>query len=150
MKKTIITLLVISFSLSAFAQKHDRTKRIKALKVAHISEKLNLTENEAQKFWPIYNAYDSNVFKLKHESIREIRHEIKEKADTLTEERADELLNQLTDFENDLHKEKIQLINKLQKIISSKKIILLIVAEESFKRKLFEQFRNHRPERKKN
>ena len=38
---------------------------IKALKVAHITEKLDLTEKEAQQFWPIYNAYDEKMGTLK-------------------------------------------------------------------------------------
>jgi hypothetical protein len=33
--------------------------RIEALRIAFISQQLNLTPDEAQKFWPIYNAYRS-------------------------------------------------------------------------------------------
>ncbi|HWB63743.1 MAG TPA: hypothetical protein VG603_09555 [Chitinophagales bacterium] len=35
--------------------------RIEALRVAYITQQLNLTPEEAQKFWPVYNAYRSDL-----------------------------------------------------------------------------------------
>jgi len=148
MKKIIITLLFASLTLTAFSQGKEKKERIRALKVAHITEKLDLSEKEAQQFWPIYNAYDDNVSKLRHKDIKNIRKEIKENFETLTDEKAQELLNKLFKAENSLHNERIKLANKLKTIISPKKILLLQIAEESFKRKLFDQFKKRRPEPK--
>ena len=50
----IITLLL---TMNVVAQSPEKRERIKALKVAFITEKLELTESEAQKFWPIYNTF---------------------------------------------------------------------------------------------
>ncbi len=36
-------------------------ERIQALKVAFITRQVQLTEEEAQKFWPIYNRYEDNM-----------------------------------------------------------------------------------------
>jgi len=36
-------------------------ERVEALKVAFITKQLQLTPEEAQKFWPIYNGYDQNM-----------------------------------------------------------------------------------------
>ena len=60
MKKIIIYIPVFLFcSLSIFAQKkRESREKIRTLKIAYVTEKLNLTENEAQKFWPIYNTYN--------------------------------------------------------------------------------------------
>ena len=54
---TLIFVLFFSFSLSAQVNKESREK-IKTLKIAYITEQLNLTAKEAQDFWPIYNTYD--------------------------------------------------------------------------------------------
>jgi hypothetical protein len=40
--------------------------RIEALRIAFISQQLNLTPEEAQKFWPVYNAYRSESESLQH------------------------------------------------------------------------------------
>jgi len=38
-----------------------RREKVKALYVAFITQKLNLTSDEAQKFWPVYNQYDNEI-----------------------------------------------------------------------------------------
>jgi hypothetical protein len=65
MKRIIIIIL---FSLTGFssikAQDFDKEKRIEkiqALKVAFITQKLNLNTDEAQRFWPVYNRYETDI-----------------------------------------------------------------------------------------
>ena len=41
-----------------------RAEKIQALKIAFITQKLQLTPDEAQKFWPIYNQYDNEIRSL--------------------------------------------------------------------------------------
>ena len=144
MRTLILSLFVLCISFSSLAQKNDRREKIKALKVSFITEKLDLTESEAQKFWPIYNAYDENTFKVKHRELRGIRKNIKENVNTLTDAESQVLLDKLIEAEKKLYEENTQLILKLKKIISPKKIILLRVAEEDFNRKLFDEYRKKR------
>ena len=60
----IIALFLGSFSLVK-AQNDDnrqqRTEKIQALKIAFITQKLELTPDEAQKFWPVYNRYEAEL-----------------------------------------------------------------------------------------
>lgn len=146
MKSHIITILILLFSVSIFAQ--PNRDRVKALKVSFITEKLDLTPKEAQEFWPVYNAYDDKSNKIKHEDMRSIRREIKQNLNTLTDVKASELLDRFIRAENNLHKEQMELISKLKKIITPQKIILLKAAEEDFKRKLFDQYKRKRGEMK--
>ncbi len=144
MRTLILSLFVLCMSFSALSQQQDRRNKIKALKVSFITEKLDLTESEAQKFWPIYNAYDEKTFKLKHRELRGIRKNIKNNASTLTDAESQVLLDKLIAAEKKLYEANSQLILKLKKIISHKKIILLRVAEEDFNRKLFDEYRKKR------
>lgn len=143
MRTLILSLFILCVSLSTYAQS-DRKEKIKALKVSFITEKLDLTESEAQKFWPIYNAYEEKTFKTRHRELRGIGKKIKENSSTLTDAESLALLNKLTEAEKRLFEENTQLIFKLKKIISAKKILLLRVAEEDFKRKLFDEYRKKR------
>ncbi|WP_303316024.1 sensor of ECF-type sigma factor [Flavivirga abyssicola] len=140
MKKIIFPILLFLFSLNISAQ-HNRGK-IKTLKVSFITERLDLTEQEAQKFWPVYNNYDNVTSKIRHEDIRNIRREIRRNISTLTDERAKELITKINEAENSLHKQRMELSSKLLKIISPKKIILLKIAEDDFKRKMLEHYKN--------
>jgi len=149
--KRFLPILLFIVTLSAFGQsgRSERHAKIKALKVAFITEKLNLSELEAQKFWPVYNAFDDKTSKIKFHDIRKIRYELRESADNLTDEQANNLLNRFIEAEDKLHKERVALVKKLRKVISAKKIILLKSAEDDFNRKMLEQYKKRREQRKK-
>lgn len=53
-----LVLLMVLFSTFSFAQDRSKREKIKTLKVAFITERLNLSTNEAQSFWPLYNDYE--------------------------------------------------------------------------------------------
>ena len=57
--KFMLPIVLVLLSFTAFSQGFKGKKdKVKALKVAYITEELNLTTEEAQRFWPIYNAFD--------------------------------------------------------------------------------------------
>lgn len=139
----IIFLLVSSFS---WAQDHkEKREKVKALKVAYITEQLELTSEEAQKFWPIYNTFDEKQMELRHEKMRAILDRFQPgNVDKLTEKEASALLVQMEKIEEDLFNLRKKFIKDLQGIISAKKIIKLKKAEEDFNRELLKQMREKR------
>ena len=68
MKKYLLILIIVLGSVSLVkAQVEDGAKRaekIQALKTAFITQKLELTAVEAQKFWPVYGQYEIEMKKL--------------------------------------------------------------------------------------
>lgn len=149
--KRLLPILIFLITINVFAQQNrgDRYEKIKLLKIAFITEKLNFSESEAQKFWPIYNAFDKRTSKIKFQDIRKIRHELRQDMETLSDEKANNLLNRFIEAENKLYNERVQLVEKLRNVISAKKIILLKSAEEDFNRKMLEQYQNRRQQRMK-
>ena len=139
----IIFLLVTSLSFSqGFKEKREK---VKALKVAYITEQLELTTDEAQKFWPIYNAFDENQSELRHEKMRSILDRFKPgNVEKLSEKDASNSLAQMEKIEEDLFNLKKKFIKDLQSVISAKKIIKLKKAEEDFNRELLKQMREKR------
>ncbi|MBS1735199.1 MAG: hypothetical protein JSS98_01165 [Bacteroidetes bacterium] len=63
MKKILLILLFFSAAFSMQAQDvgGNRQEKIEALKIAFITQKLQLTPSEAEKFWPLYNQYNEEV-----------------------------------------------------------------------------------------
>ncbi|MDQ2862961.1 MAG: hypothetical protein M3R50_04780 [Bacteroidota bacterium] len=67
MKKYLLILLVVFGSfVTGHAQDEGETRaeKIQSLKIAFITQKLQLMPNEAQKFWPVYNQYQNDVQNL--------------------------------------------------------------------------------------
>ena len=85
MKNQFYTLLILffCFSFSTFAQKgrggggdEEMSEQLKAMRVAMITQNLNLSSDEAAKFFPIYNEYSTkreNIKKQLKENRREGR-----------------------------------------------------------------------------
>ena len=70
--KHLLTILFLICTLSLFSQQNNLSKesdgsRIEALKIAYITKKLNLSPDEAQRFWPIYNNYANEMREVRRE-----------------------------------------------------------------------------------
>ncbi len=144
MKQLIIPILALLFSLNTFAQKREYiSEKIKAQKVAFITERLNLTSEEAQKFWPIYNAHETEMQMLRHNS-REKHRRIN--FETLSEEEAKTRLTELMAYEKEEQRLKADLVNNLLTAIPAKKILMLQQAEWSFKKRMLDEMRKRKKE----
>lgn len=62
MKKYLLILFIMLGVLSQI--KAQNGEKIQALKIAFITQKLQLTPEEAQKFWPVYNEYDNEIHNI--------------------------------------------------------------------------------------
>ena len=100
--KPFITLILLLITLGSTAQRQKR-ERIRTLKVAFITEKLDLTPKEAQEFWPVYNAFDKQVFQVRSQELRTYRREIRTNYDAMSEEEARILLNKFNTAMEKLH-----------------------------------------------
>ncbi|MCM4163254.1 hypothetical protein DHC50_06550 [Arenibacter sp. A80] len=138
--KILAPLLFLFATLSLSAQEKQDWEKIKSLKVAFITEKLNLTSKEAQSFWPIYNQHQAEKEGFYREDRFEIGSEIK-KLDALSDAQAEELLVRMQRLEGEKYKAEKSYIEKVSKTISAKKTILLMRSEEDFKRQLLKQYK---------
>tara|TARA_R110002012_G_scaffold322033_1_gene554000 strand:+ start:10103 stop:10555 length:453 start_codon:yes stop_codon:yes gene_type:complete len=135
-----ILLLTLLFTSALFYGQRDVDKdKIKTLKIAFITEKLNLSPQEAQGFWPIYNDYQAEKDKLRQKEYVEIRSKIND-ADKLSEKEAATLLNKVMLHENEENKLLENFMGKVTKVISAKKTLLLLRSEDEFKKQLIRQY----------
>ena len=142
MKNTLLIFLLL-LSLNITAQ-HKNRERIKALKVSFITEKLDLTEKEAQEFWPVYNEFENQISNIRHKELRALKKEIKDNADSMTNEDANTFITRLNNAETRMLELRTGFTKKLSNIIPARKIILLKVAEDDFKKKMFEEYKKKR------
>ena len=135
----------MSFTVMAQPPNRGQNKeRIKALKIAFITERLDLTEQEAQKFWPVYNAFDDKQAKIKFKEMRELKAQGRQGFETMNDKEASKLLDKIIDADNRLHKNKVNFILDLKTILSAKKIMLLKSVEDEFNRRMLDEFKKRR------
>jgi hypothetical protein len=147
MKNTLsILLLLLCISASAQPGKGRQKgngvrEKIKAQRVAFITDRLALTSEEAQRFWPVYNEFTDQFETIKKKQ-KDNRKSTNDKLAVMTDKEvekslSDELVHQQQLV--DLHRQYQQ---ELQKVLSVKKIALLYKAEHDFKLTLLKKMRD--------
>ncbi len=134
--KILIFFWLLCLPLVNYAQ-NDKDK-IEALRVSFITKKVELSNNESEKFWPVYNEYNDKIKAIK----RNLRQSFKKSAETLSEKEAEELYQldmKSKQAEVDIHK---QYSEKIKAIIGAKKFIKLRNAEEEFKREIINSIKD--------
>lgn len=139
---SLLLLFATTFVVAQPPRLKQKMEQIKTLKVAYLTDELELTPDEAAKFWPLYNAYDDRQKELRQEKIRGYLDRLDgSEIDKMNEKEATTFLNQMENTEDELHQLRKKFISNLKGVISAKKIIKLKKAEEGFNRKLLKQYR---------
>lgn len=137
MKKSLFIFFLLIGSLTLSAQDRDEHReKIKALKTAYITEGLNLSAKDAQKFWPIYNAFEEKRRKLYRREHREIND-----LQCISEEKAESMLQEYISIEREDYLLQKEFFKDLKTIFTAKQIIQLKKVEDEFNRKLIKEYR---------
>lgn len=144
MKNILITLLFPLLLLPSMLHAQPG-ERVEAMKVAFITNKLNLTPAEAQGFWPIYNAQQAEMKKIRMDRVME-RMEAKDNWEQMSDKEIEETMNKFMA----LKEREVQLQRKyyddLRKVLPIRKVGLLFKAEEEFRRAILEAIKDRRME----
>ncbi|WP_438972529.1 hypothetical protein [Polaribacter sp.] len=148
MKKRIPLLcLSIFLSWSLTAQKTNQSReKIKSLKIAYLTEQLNLTSKEAEVFWPIYNAHDEKINALRfaiRKNLKNLREQFLD-PNSVSEKKAKSSIDFKLKTDKKILQEQNEFIGKITKILGYKKTIQLQFAEMEFGRNLMRKYKQRR------
>lgn len=119
----------------------DKREKIEALKVAFISQQIDLTSAEAEKFWPIYNEFNA-----KREEFAKVKRQLEKDArktgfDNLSDKQAEDLLKADLNFEQQVLDLKKEYVEKYRAVIGIKKTARFFNAEREFNQFLLNQLK---------
>ena len=118
--------------------------QIKAQKVAFITEKLQLTVEEAQQFWPVYNEKNKKSDDIDVQ-IRTIVKNFKKNKETLSNTELETMSDKLMELETSSSKLDAEYYTKYKKVLPIRKILELNEAEREFKHELLQQLKGCSP-----
>ena len=145
LKLIFLTLFLVAGYLALRAQDNSQRQQIdrnnwRASKISFLTDKLQLTPAEAQKFWPVYNEFD----RLRWEAQR-ARRDLENKLRSSKDKLSDKEMIQLTrDYSGSLQKESDLLIKyneEFLKILPPEKVLTLYQAENDWMRFQLNRFR---------
>ncbi|MCR9171658.1 MAG: hypothetical protein NXI10_04150 [bacterium] len=143
----LLVLLLITFSFDAYSQPPrgrkpgQKKERVKQLKIAFFTEELDLSEEEAEKFWPIYNEMEEKVREEKKKKNTATM-AIKNGFDTMSDKEIESKMKEVLDArirEAEIEKEYLE---KIGDTIGFKKAAKVVSLEAQFKRELVKRLAN--------
>lgn len=150
-KRIILSALILLPVMAVFAQhpKDDgeRRERIKALKIAYFTEKLELTPAEAQVFWPVFNEYEAKRQDLEIELKGQVM-DRKPDINAMSDEEVDKFIIARLNKEKLLSDLRIEYYGYLKEVLPVKKVFRLFEAEAGFKKMLLERLQGEPPPRR--
>jgi hypothetical protein len=141
MKKLSIVLVMTLAWMGAFAQSKEAMKQIDIARIALITERLGLTPEQAEKFWPLYHEYNQQR-RLLREEFRNARQSINK--ENLTEEQSKELMKKALEMkQRELNLEN-EYAQKMTQYISAQQMLQLRAAEHDFQQMVLKRIQNQR------
>jgi Spy/CpxP family protein refolding chaperone len=110
-------------------------ERVKALKVAFITQRVQLTEAEAQRFWPVYNAREDELAALKRER-RNALFEFRANFDDMTDEQVAAATDQYVQWQQREADINSRYHAQFKSILAPRKLAMFYKAEIDFKREM--------------
>ena len=149
--KQVIYFFTISLFLltqiAAHAQRGEgnkgRWEKYQSEKIAFLTSNLELSPEEAQKFWPVYNQMDKERWAAQ-KMRREMEHELRKTEETLSDKQAIELTKK---FAGSMQKEAnlhVDYNEKFLEILPPKKVLKLYKAENEFRMHMIKKYRDQR------
>lgn len=125
--------------------RQDRREDIEAMKVGFLTRRLNLTTDEAKRFWPVYDQFSAEI-----KSLREDRNNRYKDARSDFDSMSEKDIEKLVDGEITFRQQELDIIRKyhssFKQVLPIRKVAKLYRAEEDFKRELLQRIREKRQE----
>lgn len=134
-----LVIFIMGFVCSLNAQQWDQPRniqqnkeRIEAQKVAFITDRLDLSVDEAERFWPVYNNY-KNQLEANRKAWREANKITPEDIDEMTDTEAMDISQAQLVHEQEMLDLRKELINNMKGVIPPQKVLKLLEAEKEFR-----------------
>ncbi len=149
MKKIPIVLIVALLMITAGKAQNTPREKLDAYRVGFFTKKMNLSSEEAEKFWPAYNEYQKKKNELQREKIMLVR-DFNQNESALSDKELTEIGDNLIatfSKENELAQE---FHKKLRDLLSPDKVIRYYQAENQWKAQLLNELQENRPAQRQN
>ncbi|GAB3237075.1 hypothetical protein GCM10027346_28180 [Hymenobacter seoulensis] len=120
--------------------RQERLSQLENAKIAYITDKISLTQEQAQKFWPVYNDFTDKRRDLNRRQ-RQLRITSPE---ALTDQQIKENLTQALDLRQQEVKLEKDYFDKFQKVLSIRQVGQLYAAERDFTREVIKRVADRR------
>lgn len=144
MKRKIVGLIILATfcAMNIMAQNVNR-QRLDAYKIAFFTKRLNLTSQEAEKFWPVYNEFQDNKNKIQLER-QELNRNFNQNELNMNEREMIEAGDKLVGMELREAALAQEFHNKIKTVLPPVKVLRLYQAENQYRLQLLKELQERR------
>lgn len=146
----ILGAIFLVTSLGGFAQDKEMSVReqIQSEKIAFFTEKIGLTLEEAEKFWPVYNEYWSKKNKLIKERKESMNYYIKH-SDSMSKKELENIADKYVNYRQEKGELLKEYHKKFKEILPIEKVMRIYMADYDFKSYLLNKLKEGNKQNKK-
>lgn len=140
MKRFLILALTLILTIPVFSQEKkaeqngkSKNEKIQSEKIAFFTFELDLTSEEAQVFWPVYNKYWKDVQTAHRETMKALHAMKGKKGETISAQEYEKRINAYLDALTKENKIIADYNPEFRKVLPVEKVAKLYVAEEVFR-----------------
>ena len=153
MKKSILSILLIipltAVLLNAQPRRGpspEQQEKFRSMKIAYYTEALELSSEEAEKFWPVFNEYEAKKNEL-HKARRTLFREYMNDMESISDGEAEKMIDNYFEFQKKELAQEIEFYDRIREVLPPRKTMKLHLTEMRFREHMLKQLRGgNRPE----
>lgn len=144
----ILTIILITPFIQLTAQ-NPNLEKFNAYKIGFFTKKMNLTSQEAERFWPVYNDYQKQKLQIQRDKIRLVR-DYNQNGALLDDNQLTEMGDKYIKCIADEAALAVAFHKRIKDILPPVKVIRYYQAENQYKIQLLKELQKNRQQRRGN
>jgi hypothetical protein len=147
MKRGIIVILFLAgLMIPELSAQNQGREKLDAYKIAFFTRRLNLTPQEAEKFWPVYNEFQNKRNLIQTERAQ-LNRSVNQNELNMSEKEMIDAGDKLISLQVQEANLSMEYHKKFKEILSPVKVIRLYQAENQYRLQLLNELRQNQPQR---
>jgi hypothetical protein len=145
-RRILILMIIFTLPVAKLTAQNPNLEKLNAYKVGFFTKRLDLTSQEAEKFWPVYNEYQKQKNAIQLERISLIRN-FNQNESTLSDNQLSETGDKLIAYIVQESSLAVTFHKKLKEVLPPAKVIRFYQAENQYKTQLLKELQNRQQQR---
>ena len=148
MKKIVVILFImLMFPFLRSSAQNPNLEKLNDYKIGFFTKKLNLTSEEAEKFWPVYNDYQSQRNSIQIDKLK-LNRNFNQNESSLSNSQLEEIGDKYVDCLVRESTLAVSFHKKLKEVLPPAKVIMYYQAENQYKIQLLNELQAAKQQQK--
>jgi hypothetical protein len=134
----IIPLIMLMIPFTRSAAQNTNLEKLNNYKIGFFTKRLNLTTEEAEKFWPVYNEFQGQRNQIQLDKMK-LNRNFNKNENSLSDKQLEEIGDKYVDCIVRESSLAVEFHKKLKTVLSPEKVIMYYQAENQYKLQLLNE-----------